>query len=69
MKLMVGPKGRHWIAMPAVKRLNEDGTPRLSPQGKAVWDPITEFRDRVTAARFGDMVLAALQAAHPEAFA
>src|SRR6516165_4750555 len=67
-KLMVGPQGRRWIGMPAVKQLAPDGSPRLGPDGKPVWNQIVEFRDRAIRDRFDRIVLAALRAAHPEAF-
>lgn len=58
-KLMVGPKGQPWIAPPATKR--------EVPDGKPIWDPIVDFRDRETRDRFTAAVLDALAQAHPEA--
>jgi hypothetical protein len=36
MKLMVGPKGRRWVAMPDEKRLDPEGRPVIAPSGKPV---------------------------------
>jgi hypothetical protein len=68
VKLMVGPKGSRWLAMPSVKQLDRDGNPRLDANGKALWSPIIEFADRATQDRFRDMVLDLLRASHPELF-
>lgn len=68
MKLMGGPKGGFWIALPAVKRLNPDGTERLNAKGKVVWDPIVEFANCETADKFRDLVLDALREQRPQAF-
>lgn len=63
LKLMVGPKGSRWIAMPAKQRDRGDAT------GKAVWDDYLEFRDKATREKFQDQILAVLRREHPEAFA
>jgi hypothetical protein len=68
MKLMVGPKGRRWIAMPSVKQLDREGAPRLDANGKPMWSPIIEFVDRATADRFGEMILVALRSQYPDLF-
>ena len=68
VKLMVGPKGSRWLAMPSVKQLDRDGNPRLDANGKALWSPIIEFADRATQDRFRDTVLDLLRASHPELF-
>jgi hypothetical protein len=34
--------------------------------GKPLWDPVLEFRDRPTRDRFNDLVLSALRAEYPE---
>jgi len=36
-KLMVGPHGPHWIALPATKQLDKDGNPKLDVNGRQVW--------------------------------
>ena len=58
-------KNDHWIAMPAVKLLDRDGSPRLDAAGKPIFNQLTEFRDRVTADRFNEMVIALVRAADP----
>lgn len=67
-KLMAGPKGKHWVAMPAEKAMNKDGTPKLDAPGKQVWTQFIDFADATTRAKFGDMILDALRREHPEAF-
>jgi hypothetical protein len=69
MKLMVGAKGKPWLAMPSIKRLDRDGNPVLDDRGKPIWDDVVEFADSDARARFQEQVLAALRASHPEAFA
>ena len=61
---MTGKNG-HWIAMPAVKQFDRDGQPRLDANGKPIFWPLVEFRDRATADRFNDMVIALVRAADP----
>jgi DNA-binding cell septation regulator SpoVG len=68
MKLMVGPNGRYWIALPAIKQTNADGSARLDANGKPLWSPVIEFASREARDRFQDLVLAALQRQHPHAF-
>jgi DNA-binding cell septation regulator SpoVG len=69
LRLMVGPNGKHWIAMPSIKQTNKDGTPRVDANGKQMWSPVIEFRNRAASDRFRDMVLDALHRQYPEAFA
>jgi len=64
LRLMTGKNG-HWIAMPAVKQFDRDGQPRLDANGKPIFWPLVEFRDRATADRFNDMVIALVRAADP----
>jgi hypothetical protein len=61
LKLMVGPKGKPWVACPATKREVPDG-------GKPVWDPTIEFASREVRDRFGAVILTALRAYDPHAF-
>jgi DNA-binding cell septation regulator SpoVG len=63
LRLMVGPKGERWIAMPSVKQLDQDGNP-----AKPIWNPIIEFANRASYDKFQTMVLEALRRAHPKAF-
>jgi DNA-binding cell septation regulator SpoVG len=67
-KLMVGPQGRRWIALPAIKQLDAEGQPRLGADGKTIWTPIIEFTSRDVRDKFNEVVLAALRRSHPEAF-
>ena len=67
-KLMIGPQGRWWLALPATKQLNADGSPRMV-NGKACWKSIIDFADRPTRQRFEELVLEALRRQHPDAFA
>jgi hypothetical protein len=68
LKLMVGPKGRPWIAMPSQRQLDREGNPRTGPDGKQLWLQTIEFATRAAADRFRDLVLDALRRQHPEAF-
>jgi hypothetical protein len=68
MKLMVGQKGKHWIGMPAIKQVDQDGQPQLDANGKPRWNQILEFRDQATGDKFRDLILEALWRQHPEAF-
>jgi hypothetical protein len=62
-KLMVGPNGKRWIAMPAVPA---EGSVRRD--GKTSWKQFVEFRDKATRERFQAQVLAVLRKQCPEAF-
>jgi hypothetical protein len=66
-KLMVGPAGKHWIALPAIKQIDRDGTPKLDENGKPLWSPVVEISNRHTRERFNEMVLDAVRRQHPEA--
>jgi DNA-binding cell septation regulator SpoVG len=68
LKLMVGPKGQPWIAMPSQRQLDREGNPRSGPNGKQLWSQTIEFTTRAAADRFRDLVLDALRRQHPEAF-
>jgi hypothetical protein len=67
-KLMRGPQGAFWIALPAVKQLDPDGNPLVDANGKPRWQPIVEFRARAAADKFRDLVLEAMRRQHPTAF-
>jgi len=66
VKVMVGPKGPHWIALPAIKQTNKDGSAKLDANGKQVWTTIIEFANRAVADLFRDQVLEAIRRRHPE---
>jgi hypothetical protein len=36
LKLMIGPAGKPWLAMPAVKRIDRAGQQVLDARGKAI---------------------------------
>jgi hypothetical protein len=60
LKLMIGPAGTPWIALPAIKR------PQLDENGKQIWSPIVEIPDRGRRARFNELVLDAMRQQHPD---
>ena len=51
--------------MPAQKQLDRDGNPRVDATGKPIFNQLIEFRDRATADRFNEMVIALVRAADP----
>jgi DNA-binding cell septation regulator SpoVG len=59
LRLMVGPKGARFLAMPSVK---------TERNGQASWSDILDFADRRTRDRFQDPILDLLRQLHPEAF-
>jgi hypothetical protein len=67
-KLMRGPAGEPWVAPAAVKQLDKNGEPVLDQRGKAKWQPVVDFASPKVRERFGEAVLTALRASHPEAF-
>jgi hypothetical protein len=69
LKLMIGPAGKPWLAMPSQRQLDRDGNPRLDANGKQVWSQLVEFASRSAADRFRHLVLDALRQQHPEALA
>jgi hypothetical protein len=66
LRLMMAPKGP-WVALPIRPQVDREGTPRLDANGKPLWSPIVEFRNRAIADRFRDAVLRAFRLAHPGA--
>jgi DNA-binding cell septation regulator SpoVG len=67
LKLMLGPAGKCWVAMPDSKRRDKDDRP-VQEGGKPVYDAFIEFRDRAVRDRFVELLLEALRRAHPSAF-
>ena len=65
-KLMRGPNGSLWIAMPSERQVDRDGNPRLDANSKQLWRPIVEFANRGTADKFQQLILDALRRQHPE---
>jgi DNA-binding cell septation regulator SpoVG len=68
MKLMVGPKGARWIAMPSEKRLDQERRPVIGEDGKPVYNHFVDFRDKRAREKFRDPILDAIRAEHPEVF-
>jgi hypothetical protein len=66
LRVMTGKNGP-WAATPAQKQLDPNGNPRLDPNGKAIFKPIIEFRDRATADRIGALVIELVRAAYLDA--
>jgi hypothetical protein len=67
-RLMMGPRGVPWVATPAVKQAHKDGTPRVDPAGKQLWQPVVDFAGRAARDRFNGLALEALRRDHPDAF-
>jgi DNA-binding cell septation regulator SpoVG len=67
MRLMIGPKGAHWVAMPSEKRLDQEGQPVVGADGKPVFHQVIEFKDRQTRDRFQEQILDLLRAQCPTA--
>ena len=66
-KLMVGPNGKCWVAMPSERQVDKDGNPRLDAHSKQIWSPVVEFANCASADRFRDLVLEALRRDYPNA--
>ena len=67
-KLMRGPRGDFWVAMPSSKRVDRDGNPVTDPTtGKQLYDEHVGFRDREIRDKFRDAVLEAVRREYPEA--
>jgi hypothetical protein len=66
-KLMRGPNGKHWIALPGIKQFDQNGEPVLDAKGKQIWSPVVEFADRSSRERFNTLILDALRRQHPDA--
>jgi hypothetical protein len=66
LKLMRGPAGTLWVAMPDQKRRGPDDQLVLDDRGRPIYDAIIEFRDRDCRDRFCAL-LEALRRQYPEA--
>jgi hypothetical protein len=67
-KLMIGPRGRRWLALPSERQRYTDASLRLVDD-KPVWEPTVEIPDKEVRERFQEQALAALGRQYPEAFA
>jgi hypothetical protein len=67
-RLMCGPAGQRWIAMPSYRQHDRDGKPRVDDRGKQIWVITVDFVDRATRDRCTEQILAALRREHPEHF-
>ena len=61
-RLMIGPKGKRWIAPPSVRRAE-------LVDGKAVWDDTVEYRTAGIRDKFNRLVIDLLRRQLPECFA
>jgi DNA-binding cell septation regulator SpoVG len=68
LKLMVGPAGKRWVALPSEREVDGDGRVKQNINGKVVWSPLLEFTDRSTRDKFQSAILGAVRLAHPEEF-
>jgi hypothetical protein len=59
--------GRAWASLPARPMLGADGGALREEAGKIRYAPVLSWRDRATAYRWSDAVVALVRAAHPEA--
>jgi DNA-binding cell septation regulator SpoVG len=66
-KLMIGPNGKHWLAMPSQKQVDRDGAPVMK-DGKQVYTQFVDFANKTFRDRFQQLVLDAMQRQHPAAF-
>ena len=57
MKLMVGSRGKHWLAMPAEKASDKDGKPILNGKGKQLWNAFVKFANPAAREKFQNCVL------------
>jgi hypothetical protein len=68
LRVMRGPGGKRWIAAPSVKRRDKDDRLVLGEDGKPIYDPTIEFRDKSVRDRFTEMFIEVLRRSHPELF-
>ena len=65
-RLMRGPNGGFWIAMPSIKQLDRDGNPVIGDKGKPLYRNFVDFKDRATRDRFTAQVVALIRREHPD---
>jgi DNA-binding cell septation regulator SpoVG len=59
-------KSQHFVAMPSRQRLDRDGQPMHTADGKTRWSAVIAFTSLDDRDQFSAAVLAALDAAHPD---
>src|SRR5947207_5283495 len=57
-----------WVALPRKPSLDRDRHQRIGGDGKPLFEPVAEWKDRETSNTFSAAVIALISAAHPEAF-
>lgn len=58
---------RCWVALPGKAQIDRNGQTLKDARGKTKYVAVLEWADRETADRFGDAVIAAIEAKHPGA--
>jgi hypothetical protein len=64
--VLIGPRGR-WASLPSKPQIDRDGRQKTDTNGRAVYAPVLEWRDRGLADRFSAAVVELVLQAHPEA--
>jgi hypothetical protein len=59
--------GKAWVALPSKPVLDRDGRQKTDANGKAVYVPVVQWRDRNLADRFSEAAIELIRAAHPDA--
>jgi len=66
LRLMRGPSGVLWVAMPVTKEKDRDGNPILNEKGRPKYREHIRFRDGAVRQKFTAAVLEALRREHPD---
>ena len=64
--VLIGPRGR-WASLPSKPQIDRDGRQKTDTNGRAVYAPVLEWRDRGLADRFSAAVVELVLQSHPEA--
>jgi len=68
-KLMCGPAGKRWIAVPSSRRRDPDTDEVVvDDSGKAIWDDHIGFSDKLIKEAFTRQTLRAVREQYPELF-
>ncbi len=59
--------GSRWAAPPSKPMLGRDGK-QIERDGKPAWQPVVSFASKDVRDKFSAVIVAAIEAAHPEAF-